>query len=606
MRSRVLLLTVTILFCAAGASHAQQDDASRGVFNVRDFGAKGDGQVDDTAAFKSAMDECAKQGGGVVTVPAGKYLIKTHLAIPRGVTLEGTWRAPASVTEYHDPKDPKGGPLLIGSVLLAVEGAGNPDGTPFISLDRNSTLKGVTIFYPEQTKTNPPIAYPWTVATVGADNCSIIDCLLVNPYQAVDFGTRVSGRHFIRNLYGQPLYKGLYVDMCIDIGRIENVHFWPFWTAADADSPVAKFMLEKGEAFIFGRADWEYVSNSFAISYKVGIKFIRGHGTGPYEGGGNYLLTQTGADCCDMAVLVEETQGHSGVSFSNSQIFGDIIVKDTNNGMVRFTGCGLFGTQYEKNGIALADIAGNGRVSFDNCHFYVIHRELKTAKNMIRVRSGRISITDSLFVNYWDAPYSHNPILLEPAVKAAIITNNEFYGKAKITNNALGRVVISGNIEETDTKPYPLWKKPSRPKEEPGAIVVDDSDGSPGVVFLGEWGLVENTYDLNIGYYRGTRWAWKGDGKSRAIFKPLVPKTGRYTVYAYFGHDPASDHATNAPVEIRSADGLRTVKVNLRPLKGQWVKLGAYRFSAGRKGAVTFSNAADGNVLADAVKLVRG
>ena len=577
--------------------------ASAGSLDVRDFGAKGDGATDDTAAFQRAMDDCANRGGGIVSVPTGRYLIKTRLSIPPSVTLEGNWRAPATVNEYRDPSDPKGGPKLSGSVLLAVEGAGNPDGAPFISLGRNSTLKGVTIFYPEQTKTNPPIAYPWTVASTN-DNCSIVDVFIVNPYQAVDFGTRVSGRHYIRGLYAQPLRKGLYVDMCLDVGRIENIHFWPFWTAADADSPVAKFMLEQGEAFIFGRADWEYVTNCFCISYKVGMRFIRGHGTGPYEGGGNYLLTQSGADGCDMAVLVDETQGHSGVSFSNSQIFGDIIVKDTNNGMIRFTGCGLFGTQYEKNGVGLADIAGNGRVSFDNCHFYVIHRDLKKAKNMIRVRSGRVSITDSLFVNYWDAPYSRNPIILEPEVKAAIITNNEFYGTANITNKALGRTVISGNITETDTKPYPLWKKPDRPKEEPGAIVVDDADGPPGVIFVGEWTLVENTYNLNIGYYRGTRWAWKGDGKAQAIFRPLVPKPGSYIVYAYFGFDPASDHATNAPVEIRSADGTQKTTVNLRSTKGEWVRLGTYRFQAGRKGCIILSNNADGNVLADAVKLI--
>jgi len=34
------------------------------------------------------------------------------------------------------------------------------------------------------------------------------------------------------------------------------------------------------------------------------------------------------------------------------------------------------------------------------------------------------------------------------------------------------------------------------------------------------------------------------------------------------------------------------------------VKLGTYHFEAGRKGTITFSNAADGNILADAVKLV--
>lgn len=603
------IATVIALLCLiasfASITCAQQDNVSRGVFNVRDYGAQGDAKTDDTQSFQTAMDACAKQGGGIVTVPAGKYLIKTHLTIPRAVTLEGTWRAPASVTDYHDPKDPKGAPLLSGSVLLAVEGAGKPDGTPFIYLDRDATLKGMTVFYPEQTKTNPPVAYPWTVATIGADNCSIKDCLLVNPYQAVDFGTRVSGRHYIDGLYAQPLYKGVYTDLCLDIGRIQNIHLWPFWTATDKDSPIGKFMLEKGEAFIFGRSDWEYVTNCFAIGYHVGMHFIKGIGTGPYEGAGNYLLTQSGADCSDIALLVDETQPHSGISFSNSQLFGDIIVKDTNNGMIRFTGCGLFGSNCDKNGVGIADIAGNGRVSFDNCHFYCIFRDLKKAQNMIRVRSGRISITDSLFVNYWNAPYSNNPIVLDPAVRAAIITNNEFYGKGKITNHALGKTVISGNIDETDTHPYPGWKKPGRPTEEPGAIVIDDADGPEFVTFTPGWTLVENTYDLYIGYYRGTRWAWKGNGEAKAVFKPVIRKSGMYAVYAYFGPDPASDHATNAPVEIRAADGSHEAVANLQTgKKGSWVKLGTYRFDAGHSAAVTLSNRADGNVLADAVKLV--
>ena len=47
--------------------------------------------------------------------------------------------------------------------------------------------------------------------------------------------------------------------------------------------------------------------------------------TSPYNMG-NYLLSQSGADICQTALLVDETQVHSGVSFSNSQLFGDVIV----------------------------------------------------------------------------------------------------------------------------------------------------------------------------------------------------------------------------------------------------------------------------------------
>jgi len=42
--------------------------------DVRRFGAKGDGRADDTLAFQRAIDSLAS-GGGVVRVPAGRYLI---------------------------------------------------------------------------------------------------------------------------------------------------------------------------------------------------------------------------------------------------------------------------------------------------------------------------------------------------------------------------------------------------------------------------------------------------------------------------------------------------------------------------------------------------
>ena len=35
-----------------------------------------------------------------------------------------------------------------------------------------------------------------------------------------------------------------------------------------------KWQMENGEAFIFGRADWEYVLNTFCFGYTVGYKFV--------------------------------------------------------------------------------------------------------------------------------------------------------------------------------------------------------------------------------------------------------------------------------------------------------------------------------------------
>ena len=48
--------------------------AGRRNANVRSFGARGNGRIDDTNAFQRAIDSLAA-GGGVVRVPAGRYLI---------------------------------------------------------------------------------------------------------------------------------------------------------------------------------------------------------------------------------------------------------------------------------------------------------------------------------------------------------------------------------------------------------------------------------------------------------------------------------------------------------------------------------------------------
>ncbi|MFN0171260.1 MAG: glycoside hydrolase family 28 protein [Bryobacteraceae bacterium] len=73
--------------------------ASDSAFNVRDFGATGDGRSNDAAAIQKAIDACAKAGGGVVLLPAGDFLSGTivlrsniTLRISPGATLWGSKR----------------------------------------------------------------------------------------------------------------------------------------------------------------------------------------------------------------------------------------------------------------------------------------------------------------------------------------------------------------------------------------------------------------------------------------------------------------------------------------------------------------------------------
>lgn len=68
-----IVFAAAIALTVAACATAQQTTPK--VFNVRDFGAVGDGTNKDTIAFQKALDTCAVSGGGEVMVPAGNYLI---------------------------------------------------------------------------------------------------------------------------------------------------------------------------------------------------------------------------------------------------------------------------------------------------------------------------------------------------------------------------------------------------------------------------------------------------------------------------------------------------------------------------------------------------
>jgi len=77
-------------------------------FNVRDFGAVGDGKSLDTAAINKAIDAAENAGGGTVVVPAGKYLsasihLKSNLTLylSAGSTIEGV---DPTVAAYDQPE----------------------------------------------------------------------------------------------------------------------------------------------------------------------------------------------------------------------------------------------------------------------------------------------------------------------------------------------------------------------------------------------------------------------------------------------------------------------------------------------------------------------
>ena len=144
-----------------------------GAVNVRDFGAKGDGTTDDTAAFQAAIDAVATQGAGKIIIPYS----------PKGYRIAGPGR------EFVDGK-PCRGQLVIPPVkglniafegempckllytyqvrpLSAVKSHFTP--TRFGTMGMPNTCLFSDWTPPEE---RDPQARPWTLlATVEGDSC---------------------------------------------------------------------------------------------------------------------------------------------------------------------------------------------------------------------------------------------------------------------------------------------------------------------------------------------------------------------------------------------------------------------------------------------------
>jgi len=379
--------------------------------NVKDspYNACGNGSTDDTASIQQALNDAGKAGGGIVLVPRGNYRINGTLTIPGYVTLEGVFTSPTAHSQNK------------GTNLLAYWGRGNENDTPFIKLaGQNSSLKGLTIYYPEQNDPNNIVAYPWTIRGGVApktphDNLTIQDVLLVNPYLAVDFGTYQCGRHLIRGLYGQPLKIGIQIDQCYDVGRIEDVHFWPFWDV----KALKAFISNNGFALVLKRSDWQIVSNFFAFGYHVGIHLTQGT-----DGQGtNGQFSNLNFDQTDVGLDVYSIQ-NPGIFISNLNIVG--------------------GTEYDQK-ILRAIWAHNsdynvGPLSIQNGSFWgqFINEVVLWEK-----AGGPLQISASIF-RAWGAG--------KPAIKImrgrATIQGNFFsdlIGKSVYIGNDADRVIVTGN-----------------------------------------------------------------------------------------------------------------------------------------------------------------
>lgn len=138
------------------------------------------------------------------------------------------------------------------------------------------------------------------------------------------------------------------------------------------------------------------------------------------------------------------------------------------------------------------------------------------------------------------------------------------------------------------------------PANQLAGIVIDNSKA----VLVGGWNVSSAVTPLvGENYIHDDN---GGKGKKTATFEPAELAPGFYQVRLAYA--PHGNRATNARVQVFSADGESTIIVNQQlpaPEEGLWISLGKYRFEKDGQAFVLVTNDnSDGVVIADAVQFL--
>jgi len=390
------------------------------VFDARELGVQGGGVTDDTAALQKALNSAQ---GQTLFLPAGKYRVDGRLVLPAQTVLRGESSGLAS---------------LSGTVLLSTVGKGREDGPGCLVMQPNSTLERIAIQYPDQVAEGEPVRYPYAITA--APSTRIESVYLHSPYQGINLD--FCHLNQVRDVWGEPLRVGINADHCSDISRIENVHFWPYYT--NSKPALRQWVQDHGVAFQFGRSDWQYCSGVFSYGYHTGFRF---YASTPVSGrpGGNGGVTNgqfsgVGADRCVIGIDAESLFA-IGVCFTNSLFapFGAsegsraVWLRPQNTGNLTLTSCAFWAVPS-----ALFQVdAGSLNLTACNIHEWAL--TLKDAA-CFAAHGGRLAVHGCTFNQ------AGKLAILDGDTTQVIFSGNMGTGTSVVHSALGGRLVATGNL----------------------------------------------------------------------------------------------------------------------------------------------------------------
>jgi len=411
-------------------------------FNVREspYHAKGDGVTDDTVSFQKAIDDAAALGGAVVFVPTGVYRFNGTLRLKSGVTLRGEWVNPKT-----------NGGKVEGTILAVYAGRGDEKATPFLTLEKVSSLRDVSVWYPEQ-KANSIVPYPWTIDLGDPlGHCpTVCEVTFVNSYQAISNGAidgKVYNMTHYRDLYGTPLKHGLWIEALSDWTDVERVSFGPrYWKESGlpgapsdqlSETDLRRWLFNEGTGLTIRRGDWPALYDIHLDGYGIGIHLTEKPGP-PHafaSNGSMYGINVEGG----RIGLEADGIGHPGwlisrSSFTSANVPGAIAV-ELNNAQVN---CPLQFNTCVIGSLSMPEI-NHGAVSLENCKI----------EGPLDIESGIVSLVNNQFTD--------TGVILGKGVEKAVLAGNRFMKESNAIEAKNPRIIKKNpapSVVEVSNKPY--------------------------------------------------------------------------------------------------------------------------------------------------------